>query len=130
MRKIIFSVFIIIVAIILADKTSAYIGNIYSELFPKSVGSSWVGGRGAWDSLIGLPLTLIFFLTLLSYKLIFKSKQSVLWLLSPLLLFEVASDLIHIYIPIILIILAFALNNFVGFLIKKFKHSNPPMVIK
>lgn len=129
MKKIILSVGLIVLAIILSVKTSPIVGDLYSKMFPMSVGGGVIGTDSAWNSMIGLPLTLIFFLVIFTYKLVFQSKKSVLWLISPLILFAFASDLGHFYVPIILILLAFFVSFLIRSIIAKSRHHNLPMVI-
>lgn len=129
MNKKIIAFLIIIIAVILAYYTAGYFGYVY-DLFPKTTNGAWIGSKGSWDFLSGFPLSLIFFLSLFSYRFVFNSKRAVLWLLSPILLFEIAADLAHIYAPVILIMSAFALNKILSLVISKFHHPNPPMVIK
>ena len=128
MKKFIVLVCLIIVAVFLSLQTAGWAGGVYSELFPGSVGGGWIGANDAWNSITGLPFALIFFLTLLTYKTFFQSYKSVLWLLSPVLLFLIASDLRHVYIPVCLILLALALNTFARFVVSKFKRSKLPVV--
>ena len=117
MNNIIKQIILISVAIILSYFTSDYFGNFYSFLFGS--GSSWIGSESSWDFIIGLPLSLIFFLTLISYIWVFKSKSSTLWLISPLLLWEGTVDIRHIYIPILLVIVAFGLATLFKKLFKR-----------
>lgn len=120
-------VFLIIVAIIVGYYLSGYFGYLYN-LLPNTYNGAWIGSEKGWSTLLGLPLSLIFFLVLVSYKFVFEKKSSVLWLISPLLLLEVGADISHIYFPVILILMGFLMNK----LIRKIfvKHPNPPMVVK
>lgn len=128
MKNKILSISLIIASLIVAYFCAKNFGAIYSNFF--YTGSSWIGTEGGWNFIIGFPLSLIFFFVFILYKSVFKSKKSILWVISPIILFEMAVDIRHIYIPILLIIMAFGLNYFVRFIISKFKHPNPPMVIK
>lgn len=127
MRNKLLKTFLIIVAIVASYYFSGYFGYLY-DLLPNTFNSAWIGSRGSWNVLLGLPLSLIFFLVLISYKFVFDKKTSVLWLISPLLLLELGTDISHIYFPIILVLIGFALNK----LLRKIfvRHQNPPMVIK
>lgn len=127
MKRKLVSIPLFIIAIILAYYSAQYFGTTYDNFF--YTGSSWIGSEDSWNFIIGFPLSLIFFLVLLSYGWIFKTKKAVLWLISPLLLFELAADVRHIYIPVLLIVVAFGLNSLIRLIISKFKHPNPPMVV-
>ena len=128
MKKILLSLVCIIVAVIVSYYGAVYVGTVYSSLFGS--GSSWIGNEGTWNTIIGFPLVLIFFIIIFFYNCVFKKWTSVLWLISPLLLWESIVDLRHIYIPIALTLIAFLLAKLINLLISKFKHPNPPMVVK
>lgn len=128
MKNKIYSMLLILVAIIVAYYSANFFGKIYNNLFPTELNSGWIGSRGSLQFLGGISLSLIFFLTFFSYGFIFKSKKSVLYLILPFLLFEMTVDIRHFYIPIILIIIGLLLS----WIIRKIflRHPNPPMVIK
>jgi len=127
MKSKLLKIFLIIVVIIVSYYLSGYFGYLYN-LLPDTHNGAWIGSEKSWSTLLGLPLALIFFLVLASYKFVFEKKSSVLWLISPLLLLEVGADLSHIYFLIILILTGFLLNK----LIRKIfiRRSNPPMIVK
>jgi hypothetical protein len=130
MRKNIFSVLLIAIAIILSYYTACFFGYIYDHLFPFELNSGWIGSSQSLQFVRGISLSLIFFITVFTYSWLFKKWTSMLWFISPLLLWEVVMDLRHIYIPILLIIIAFALAKLINLIISKFKQSNPPMIVK
>jgi hypothetical protein len=130
MRKNIFSVLLITIAIILSYYAADFFGYIYDHLFPFELNSGWIGSSQSLQFVRGISLSLIFFITIFSYNWLFKKWTLVLWFISPLLLWEAVVDLKHIYIPILLVIIAFALAKLIQFLISKFKRPNPPMIVK
>lgn len=110
MKKVISILFVIIISIVLAHYSSTYFGEIYSEL-PQVWSGGWIGSDSSWNSLIGLPLALVFFITLLSYRFVLESKKSVLILIAPVFIFEIIFDFSHIYLPVVLVIIAFVINS-------------------
>jgi hypothetical protein len=128
MKKKIILILFIIVAIILSYYTSIYFGQLYN-IFPQSKGGAYIGSESAWDSLIGLPLALIFFLILFVYSWS-KSWKYALWISLPVFLWEIAMDFKHIYIPILLALVAFTIAKIINFVIYKLKRPNLPMTIK
>lgn len=111
MKKILTSLVLIIVAVVASYYTAIYFGKTYEYLFGE--GSAWIGSARSWQFIIGFPLSLIFFLTLVAHTWVFKSKASTLWFISPLLLWEGVVDVRHIYIPIILGLIAWGLSTLV-----------------
>lgn len=112
MKKGIKFLMMIVISFFVSYYTSVYFGNIYN-LLPQVWGGGWIGSESSWNLILGLPLALIFFITFLSYRFVFDSKKSVLILLSPLFLYEAIFDFGHLYLPIILVILAFVLNKLI-----------------
>ena len=87
-----------------------YFGNVYAVFFPESISSSFVpSGVGAW--LVGVPLAVIFLLTLLVRA---SGKEKVWWWvlvsLLPTILFEIAFDILHLYVPVVLGAIAWGLG--------------------
>lgn len=119
MKKWLLVFVVILVSIIISYYTAGYFGVIYDKSFPSELNSGWIGSSGSLQFIRGISLSLIFFLTLLSYSFLFKSKSSTMWLLSPLLLWEGTFDIKHIYIPILLIIIAFGLATLLKKLFKR-----------
>lgn len=107
MNNFIKDILLLVVVLVLSYFTAGYFGSIYSSMFGS--GGAWIGSEESWNLIIGFPLSLAFFLTLFSYALVFKSKSATLWLISPILLWEGAVDIRHIYIPILLVAVAFGL---------------------
>lgn len=127
MRNKLSKTLLIIIAIIIGYYLSDYFGYLYN-LLPDTYNGAWIGNRESWSTLLGLPLSLIFFLVLVSHKFVFEKKSSVLWLISPLLLLEVGADISHIYFPIVLILIGFFLNK----MIRKIfiRNPNPSITLK
>lgn len=107
MNNFIKNILLLVVILAISYFTAGYFGKVYDLIFGS--GGAWIGSEGSWNLIIGFPLSLIFFLTLFSYAWIFKSKTSTLWLISPLLLWEIIVDVRHIYIPVTLAIIAVGL---------------------
>jgi hypothetical protein len=107
MKKVLFAIIFVCISIALSFLAARYAGSYYSSLF--GAGGAWIGSENSWNFIIGFPLVLIFFLIVTAYGFVFRSYKSVLWLISPLIIWEVAVDLSHIYITIILAFIAFGL---------------------
>ncbi len=110
LKNILVTLFSLVISYFVAD----YFGIWYTTIF--GYGSAWIGSEESWNFIIGLPLSLSFFLTLILNTWIFKKITSTVWLISPLILYEVIVDIRHIYITLILIILAFSVSS----LLKKY----------
>lgn len=123
MNNFVKNILLLSVAIVLSYFTASYFGIVYDSVFGS--GGAWIGSEGSWNLIIGFPLSLIFFLTLFSYAWMFKSKSSTLWLISPILLWESAVDLRHIYLPIILALIAFGLAILIRKIFKISKYTEP-----
>lgn len=111
MNNIIKNILLLVAALVLSYFTAEYFGSVYDSLFGS--GSAWIGSEGSWNLIIGFPLSLIFFLAMFSCAWVFKSKSSTLWLISPILLWEGAVDIRHIYIPILLVAIAMGLATLI-----------------
>lgn len=96
--KILNKIVVLFATLVVAYFTSPMVGDLYKLFFPGSA-SSYVN----MSSLIGLPISYIFFLILLFS--LFGDEKKYWWigiLLIPALAFELYFDLEHIYFPIIL----------------------------
>ncbi|OHA94549.1 MAG: hypothetical protein A3D37_01145 [Candidatus Zambryskibacteria bacterium RIFCSPHIGHO2_02_FULL_38_22] len=123
---------LLVTVLMLSYFIAPYSGSLYDNFIPGSLGGgAWIGTTKAWQSIIGFPFAYIFFVILL-FKLFGSGNKNkwTIWLLVPALLFFGSGDLKHIYLPIILGAVAFLLAKLVLFIISKFKHPNPPMVVK
>jgi len=110
--KIIREIIILIVVLISSYFLSGFTGQWYEKLFPGPT-SIFLGD---FTSLIGFPLTYIFFLTLLFTA--FGGEKKYWWigiLLIPAVIFEVYFDFSHIYFPVALGLAGWLL----GFLLMK-----------
>lgn len=112
-KKIIFLVIVLVLSLLLATQ----FGIVYIYLFPQKTGGGFFTiPDNAGDYLIGVPLSYIFFLTLLFTA--FGGAKRYWWigiLLIPAAAFEVYFDLPHIYFPATLGIIGWSL----GFLLSK-----------
>lgn len=96
---------LIFITLGVAHYTAFYFGIIYDFFFPKNVGGNGLFSipHEAGLYLIGLPLSYIFFLSLLFTA--FGGSKKYWWmgvLLIPAAVFELYFDLAHIYFPILL----------------------------
>lgn len=102
--KILKNILFLVIASIFAVLTSSFVGDAYGRVFG---GGTWVD----FSSVIGLPLSYLFFLPLLFTAFGDKHKYWWIGLLSiPALAFELYFDLEHIYVPIILALLGWVIG--------------------
>ena len=93
--------------------TCVLAGELYAQIF---------GGDGTWTDvrgIVGLPLSYIFFVTLLFSA--FGGKYKYLWifiLLIPVVLLEAYIDLFHLYLPVIIVIVALLLAKIIVWILK------------
>ncbi len=100
-------IIILVFTLIISGFFSQYLGNIYESLFPSSGSITSVD----LTSLAGFPLAYEFFLPLLFTA--FGGAKKYWWigvLLLPAVAFEVYFDLSHIYFPVILGLIGWALG--------------------
>lgn len=125
------NVCLLVVILVLSYFTASYFGRVYDKFSPLHDGS-WIGlSNEALAFIVGLPFAYTFF-TILFFQLFgFGNKKKwTLWLLLPPFIFFGSGDLIHIYLPIIIGLIAFAIAKLVHFIISKLKHLNSPIVVK
>lgn len=109
MNTFIKNILLFAVAIILSYFTAEYFGSWYDRFSPQYDNTFGVG-KDLLISLVGGPFAYVFFITLL-LKLFGSGNQNKWtgWLLVPPFLFFASGDLKHIYLPIILALIAFGL---------------------
>lgn len=111
MKTTILKTFFVILAYSVAAKLAIPFGIFYDQFPSTSLGGSFIGGPGAWESIAGYPLAVIFTLTFLlhAHGAKFKWHWNVL-ALAPVIIFELGFDLLHIYIPLLLVLVAWGLG--------------------
>jgi hypothetical protein len=120
---------ILVVILVLSYLTAPYFGNWYNKFSPQYGG--WLTSNEQAISFAGFFIAYIFFIPL-AYGLfgIIRNKYWMMGLLLPVVLLMFAADRPHFYIPVLLIIIALMLAWIVRLVIFKFRHPNPPMVVK
>ncbi len=104
---------LLIAVLVLSYFSASYFGSWYDNFTPGLLGdTAWIGTTSAWQSVIGFPFAYIFF-TILLFKLFGTGNRNkwIGWLLVPPLLFFGSGDLKHIYLPIILGLIALGLSK-------------------
>jgi len=102
MKTVVRNLVILVISFALSYITGVYFGRLYSQLFP-TVGGVLSVSQRVGNFLIGLPLSYIFFLTVLLTAL--GGNKKYVWLgilLIPAAAFELYFDLDHIYFPLLL----------------------------
>jgi len=108
MNNFIKNILLFVAALVLSYFTAEYFGSVYASMFGS--GSAWIGSESSWNFIIGFPFAYIFFLTLIFKSFAWGNKNKWIgWLLVPPFLFFVSGDLKHIYLPIILALIALGL---------------------
>lgn len=117
MKNLVRNILILIVVCLCAYLFSISLGKTYTYFLPQRGGGILTFPKNTTDFMIGLPLSYIFFLTLLFTA--FGTKNKYWWigiLLIPAAIAEVYLDREHIYIPIALALLGWV----IGFPIARF----------
>ena len=122
--KILKNILLLAAVFIVTFILSSTVGKFYFYLFPaeKSGGILSLSDDAVYV-LRGLSLSYIFFLAI--FFIIFGDTKKYWWIgfaLIPAVLFEVAFDLRHIYFPIIIGLIGWALGKGIEFAIIKYRH--------
>lgn len=131
MKNFVKNLILLIAVLILSYFTAPYFGAWYDKFSPQYSNSFLGTGKDLSLFVAGLPVAYVFFVSFIFE--IFGSgnkKKWILWSLLPAALLWISIDLYYIYVPIILGVIAFLLAKLINLLISKFKHPNPPMVVK
>ena len=122
------NILLFILVLVLSLATAPYFGGWYNQISPQYGG--WMTDKESAVNFAGFIVSYIFFIPFI-YGLfsIKKNKNWITWFLVPILLFWLGADPSYIYIPALLILIAFVLAKLINLTIKKFKHPNPPMII-
>ncbi|KKQ78079.1 MAG: hypothetical protein A3A96_02715 [Candidatus Zambryskibacteria bacterium RIFCSPLOWO2_01_FULL_39_39] len=125
------NILLLATVLILSYLTASYFGSWYDNFSPQYDRSLIGLSREDLFSINGGPFAYTFFTVLLFPLFGFGNKNKwTIWLLVPALLFFGSGDIQHIYLPIILGLIALAVVKLVHVIISKLKHPNPPMVVK
>ena len=109
MNHFIKNILLLAVALVPSYFTAEYFGSVYDYFSPQYDNSIGLGKEGL-KIIVGIPFTYTFFTTLLFQSFGFGNRNKwTLWLLAPALLFFASGDLKHIYLPIILALIALGL---------------------
>jgi|SRR3989338_6559133 len=121
MNNFIKNVLLLVIVFVSSYFLSPYFGSFYDYLTPGSLGdNAWIGTTSAWQSIIGFPFAYIFFVIILFKTFAWGNGDKwTLWLLAPALLFFASGDIQHIYLPIILGLIALGLSKLISIVIAK-----------
>ncbi len=117
MNKLLKNIIIVAGALVVSYFTSPFFGKLYDVIFP-SITGSYID----FTALIGLPISYIFFLTLLFT--VFGGTKKYWWIaiaLIPAIIFEAAFDLQHIYFPVAIGLVGWLIGKGLSMLIAKHK---------
>ena len=104
------NILLLVVALILSYFTAEYFGSWYVKFSPQYDDSWFSLTKQELIFLAGAPFAYIFFATLLFQSFGFGNRNKwTLWLLTPAMLFFASGDIQHIYLPVILALIAFGL---------------------
>jgi len=120
MKNFIKNLGLLIVVLVISYFTAEYFGNWYDKFSPLYSSSLFPIPKDGLIIIAGFPLSYIFFLIIIfkSYAWGDRNKWTG-WLLAPAFLFFAVGDLKHIYLPIILALIAFGLAKLALFLHSK-----------
>ncbi|HEY4515744.1 MAG TPA: hypothetical protein VJH67_00975 [Candidatus Paceibacterota bacterium] len=112
MKNFIKNIILLVVVLVLSYFTSEYFGKLYDYFSPLYDSSFFPIPKEGLITITGVPFAYVFFLILL-FKLFAwgNKKKWIGWLLVPPLLFFGSGDIKHIYLPIILGLIAFYLGK-------------------
>jgi len=124
-----FLFFILVIVISLA--TAPYFGKVYDHFIPQLDDSLFGFSKDTTMFVAGIPFAYIFLIPfVLELFGTGNKKKWIFWSLLPVLLFYLYDSVSLSYLPILASIFSFLLAKLINFIIFKFKHSNPPMVVK
>lgn len=113
------NILLLVVVLILSYFTANYFGAIYDKFAPQ-YDSLFGAPKEITNFVVGFPLSYIFFTILLFKLLAFGNKNKwLIWLLVPAVLFFGSGDIQHIYLPILLGLIVFALASLLQKLFKR-----------
>ena len=124
-RNILLLILVIVVSFVLAP----YLGGWYDRIDYQN--SGWITSKEDAVNFAGFILSYILLIPFV-FKLFGKNNQNkwIAGLSAPVFLFYAGYNYKLLYIPIALALIGFALAKLLNLLISKFKHPNPPMVIR
>jgi hypothetical protein len=131
MKNVIKNILLLVAVFIISHYTASYFGLIYNYFSPQHGSAFWGPDKFGAITFVGSFLAYVFLVPFIFE--IFGAGKKRIWmlcLLLPLALFWISADRYYIYVPIVLGIIAFAFAKLINFIISKFKHPNPPMVVK
>ena len=104
------NILLLVGVLILSYFVAEYFGGWYNRFSPLFSRSIFALTEQELIFLVGIPFAYIFFTTLLFQSFGFGNRNKwTLWLLTPALLFFASGDIQHIYLPIVLALVAFGL---------------------
>lgn len=125
MNNAIKNILLLIVVLVLSYFVADYFGSWYDKFSPQYDNTLGVG-KDILKSLVGIPFAYIFF-TIITFKLFGSGNKNKWtgWLLVLPFLFFASGDLKHIYLPIILALIAFGLAILIRKIFKISKYTEP-----
>jgi len=131
MKDFLKNIILLVIVLFLSYFTAEYFGSWYDYFVPQYDNSLLSLSREGIFTLVGIPFAYIFFLIIVFQ--LFGSNNKNKWILALLIpptLLWLSIDPNHIYLPLILGFIAFGFSQLINILISKFKHLNPPIVLK
>jgi len=126
MRK---NILLLILALSICLVIAPYLGNLYDRIDPQYGG--WISDKEGALLLAGFLLAYTLVVPFV-FKLIGTNNQNkwITGLVFPVILIYIGYNWRLVFIPSILGVTGFILAKLIRFTISKFKHPNPPMVVK
>jgi len=110
MNNFIKNISLFVVVLVLSYFTAEYFGTLYDKFSPQYDDSFFSLTKQELIFLAGIPFAYVFFVIILFKTFAWGNRDKwTLWLLAPALLFFASGDLKHIYLPIVLGLIALGL---------------------
>lgn len=111
MKITILKIFFVVFAYVISIFTAIWWSMIYKLFSASSLGGGFIGAPGSWEWIAGYPIGVVFILTFLLHA--HDGKNKWYWntlALIPVIVFEIGFDLPHIYIPVVISVIAWGLG--------------------
>ena len=125
------NILLFILVLVMSFATASYFGSLYNYFVPQDSSSMLGASKDTAIFTAGIFFSYVFLVPLIFELFGMGSKKK--WIvvsLVPVILFYLSDNIKLVYIPILTAIIGFLLAKIINFLISKFKHPNPPMVVK
>ena len=123
------NILLLILVLVICLVVASYFGSWYDRVDPQYGG--WITSKEDAMVFAGFILAYVLLVPFV-FKLLGIGSQNkwIGWLVAPVFLMYIGYNWKLFYIPIVLLLIGFWLAKLINLIISKFKHPNPPMVVK